>query len=130
MLKAGVYRLNDKQASEVSRDLAPQGARVINLPGDIRTKAAFIAAVREVAPLDPPLFGESNWDAFEDSLWEGLRGLPEDKIVIVWPNANLMSEKNSQEYEAAHEILSNLTNSLASLSITQGTPKELIVILS
>lgn len=91
MLRAGVHSLAAKEALEASRELAAAGARVIFLPANIRDKASLISGVRATAPLDPPLTSETNWDAFEDSLWEGLRRAAETTIVLVWPRATTMA---------------------------------------
>jgi hypothetical protein len=130
MLRAGVHRLSEADAVEVAREMAANGARVIFFPSNIHDKASLITGIRATAPLDPPLASETNWDALEDSLWEGLRGLPENTIVIVWPSAIQMSKNSPTEYGVAEGIFADLATSLTSSATTGGTPKELIFIIT
>src|ERR1700722_16146664 len=69
-----------------------EGIRAYVLPGTgVVGRASFFDAVRATLPLDPPLLGTRSWDALSDSLWEGLRTLDTDRVLIIWPNSTTMA---------------------------------------
>jgi hypothetical protein len=128
MLKEGLHRLTTVEAEQEIESAARQGARIIWLPSNISDKASFVEEIKTSAPLDPPVT-TPNWDALEDSLWEGIHSVTEESIVIVWPNAELMNARDPAEFAVATSILESLTRTLSSSTVTLGTPKRLCVIL-
>lgn len=69
-----------------------------------------------------------SWDALADSLWGGLHGLADQKIVVAWTDAFLMKLHSPQEFSVAIQILSELTESFSSPEVTAGATKELLVL--
>jgi hypothetical protein len=90
-------------------------------------REAFFDAVRAALPLDPPLHSSRSWDALSDSLWEGIRLLESDKVVIIWPDASAFRDTNQREYEIALSILSDIAESIGDSVTTDGRPKQVSV---
>lgn len=66
---------------ELVERLDGEGWRTYTLPGAPSDKETFVASVRSVLPLDPPVTS-ANWDALSDSLWEGFHQLRVDKVAV------------------------------------------------
>ena len=58
--------------------------------GNIEDADSFFQAIRDTLPLDPPLSGVVNWDAFCDSVWGGLYELGEPRVAIMWTRVERM----------------------------------------
>jgi hypothetical protein len=120
-------------ADTVSRDVgpvAPLGTRLFQLPTAITDKRSLFQAVRETLPLDPPLTeGRENWDALNDSLWSGLHGLDEAKIVIVWPDVGAMRSAAPEDFETALGIMQDIAGGLADPGATVGKMKAVYFLL-
>ncbi len=95
----------------------------------IRDRRSFFEAVRDTLPLDPPVVGSRSWDALSDSLWEGLRTYPSERIVILWPDADRMAESDPDDFEIAVNLLADITSTLGSPTLTSGDPKEIVVLI-
>jgi hypothetical protein len=65
-----------------------------------------------------------------DSLWEGLRILPDKKLAIIWPNSVEMSSTDSNAFETAKAVLSDTSQLLADPNATLGNLKQLAVLLA
>ncbi len=87
-------------------------------------RKAFFDAVRSAVPLDPPVITERSWDALEDSLWEGLFQLPEDRIVIAWLDASGYEVSFPEDHEVAMSVLASVVDLLADEHATSGHPKD------
>ncbi len=129
VLDAGLITVDMDAASNIVAERERQGWRIFRLPRFIASKRQFFEGVRETLPLDPPLHGNEVWDALDDSLWEGLCSLSEDKIVILWPNAAEMKAHAADDFAIARFILEDLPKSLGDPVVTAGTPKQVLVIL-
>ncbi|SDM67613.1 barstar family protein [Allokutzneria albata] len=53
----------------------------------------FFRAVDRVIRLVPPIVGGRSWDAFADSLWEGITLLEHERIVIIWPDSSAVGDE-------------------------------------
>jgi hypothetical protein len=104
------------------------GWRIFRLPRFIASKEQFFESVRATLPLDPTLHRNDVWDALSDSVWGGLDSLPEDKILILWPDASRMKTQAAADFAIATEILQDLPGSLGDPVITAGNPKSLLII--
>jgi len=82
-----------------------------------------------VLPQDPPLSGRRNWDAFEDSVWEGLESAPEEKFAILWHDSHLMLGALLPEFLRAVVVIDGLTASLATTKHGASRPKEVLLFL-
>ena len=102
--------------------------RVLALPANIVDKASFFTAVRATLPLVPAL-ATDHWDALDDSLFEGLLELPEDRIAIVWAGAREMRAKDHDAFSAAVQVLENVARSLLSGEYTMGPAKSVLVVV-
>lgn len=87
-------------------------------------RKAFFDAVRSAVPLDPPVITERSWDALEDSLWEGLFQLPEDRIVIAWLDASRYEASFPEDHDVAISVLASVVDLLADEHATSGRPKD------
>ena len=129
MLKYGLHTLSISDTEREVKNASLHGSKIIRLPNNISDKASFVDGLKGSAPLDPPVT-TPNWDALEDSLWEGLHSVTEESVVIVWPNADLMKATSPADFAIAIEIFESLTRTLNSDAITLNAPKRLCVFLT
>jgi len=126
---SGIYEISDAQAAaQIAQDLMLEGWKVFFLPSNMSNKEQFFAGVRQVLPLDPPVYGNRSWDAMSDSLWSGLDGLHERRIVIVWPDSNCMKKNDLDEFRIAYGVLEDICASLSDIEATVGEPKDVVVL--
>jgi hypothetical protein len=123
-------RLTHIAASDVStviENARAAGASVYVLRSHgVTDRAAFVEAVREVLPLDPPV-NVSHLDALADSLWQGLYELPVKQVAIVWPNSVEMEDASPLDYGICLELLADIVSQLNDTRLTAGRPKEISV---
>ena len=78
----------------------------------VRNAAEFFEAVKSSFPLDPPISGRVNWDAFSDSLWSGLETCQSDRVALVVLDATEFQKNDSRAFDllvecmvdAAHQV--------------------------
>ncbi|NKI96516.1 barstar family protein [Rhizobacter sp. SG703] len=128
--KAGLFSIDELEVEKVVAECERRGWRVFRLPTNLSSKDEFFEGVRRVLPLDPILQSNRSWDALADSLWAGLDGLDEEKIVIIWPDSSIMELRSPKDYEIAVDVLRALPDSLADKNVTAGPTKQLLIIRS
>jgi hypothetical protein len=128
-IKPGLSELKDLNVEALIPEATAAGFRVFALSGGIASREAFFDAVRETIPLDPPIVSSRSWDALSDSLFGGLVSVDQDRILIIWPNANTMAASSPIDYETAVHVLTDVVSSLADRESTQGNQKRVSVIL-
>ncbi len=112
------------------QDASRAGYSTFVLPPErIVDRRSFFEAVRDTLPLDPPLGGFRSWDALSDSLWEGLRMHPSERIVILWPDADRMAASAAADFESAVSVLTDVASTLADSSATLGTRKDVAILI-
>jgi hypothetical protein len=57
-----------------------------------------------------------------------LDSLPQQKIVVVWPNASQMEAQAPEDFAIATNVFAELPTSLADIEVTVGTTKQLLVL--
>ena len=124
----GLARLPELDFTAARVGLEATRHRVITLPAGIVDKATFFAAVRANVPLDPPLAADQ-WDLLDDSLFEGLLALPDDRIAILWSGAGEMRASDPHAFSVAIQVLENAALSLINGAYTLGPPKSVLVIV-
>jgi len=124
----GLARLATLDFAATKVGLEAARYRVITLPAGIVDKATFFAAVRATLPLVPAL-AEDKWDALDDSLFEGLLELPEDRVAILWTGAGPMRASEPGAFSAAIQVLENVARSLLHGEYTLGPPKSVLVVV-
>lgn len=125
----GVVRMPTGDVARAVNRLRGEHWRMYVLASVIQDQAAFFDAVRAVLPLDPPLVSNRSWEALEDSLWEGLRLLSEDRIAIIWPNVCLIEQNQPRACATAIRVLTDIADTIADDAFTLGRPKTLRVVL-
>jgi hypothetical protein len=130
MPERGVHERPALDVESAVADFTNGGARVYVLPHGIRDQRGFFEAVKAVLPLDPPVMGNTKWDALSDSLWSGLDGLDAQRIAIIWPGATEMASASPEDFEAAKEVLTDVTELLADHEATVGNVKQVVVVLA
>lgn len=117
-------------ADTIVEDDAPHAETVrYVLPSTIRDKAAFFEAVRATLPLDPPVHGDTSWDALSDSLWEGLHTRGARDVRILWPGAEAMAICARADYELAIRVVTDVIRSLGDASATSGSPTRVVFVV-
>jgi hypothetical protein len=124
----GFFSIDMSECERVVAERRQEGWLILFLPANVISKDDFFDGVRRSFPLDPPLDTNQVWDALSDSLWAGLHNLPDEKIVIVWPNASSMEKHSSKDFAIATEILRELPQSLSDIEMTAGVAKQLLVL--
>lgn len=125
----GVLTLSSQKAEGLLKELVSDGWTVFYLPNNILSKSDFFSGVIATLPLDPPLQSNRSWDALSDSLWEGLLGIDEKRIAIVWPNPSKMKAQEPSDCVIAESVLKELTSTLDDPCITSGPTKRLRILL-
>ncbi|MCC6699390.1 MAG: barstar family protein [Candidatus Hydrogenedentes bacterium] len=129
-LQRGLRHVEATDLDEVYRSAKRGGWVLFKLDGKrVADKAAFFDCVRSCLPMDPPLEGNSSWDALSDSLWGGLDALEVRKILIVWTDARIMMTKSRSEYGIAEDILKDLPESLGRLEDTYNNIKTVCIVI-
>lgn len=130
-LQPGVHAVEVTAFGAVRDEAARCGAAVYVLGASLAaTRDGFFAAVRAVIPMDPPLASAYSWDALSDSMFGGLYLLPEDEIVILWPESSAFSAAEPREYEIAVAVLADVAQTLSDHDLTVGNPKRLCVYIA
>jgi len=125
--KPGLYVVDSREVERITDEYRKKGWHIFCLPSGVTSKDQFCNAIKEVCPLDPPLY-DPNWDALADSLWAGFYGIEDKKMVLLWRDACEMKKVSPDEFNIATEILNDLCVSLADPAITASAPKVMIVL--
>jgi hypothetical protein len=125
--KPGLYMMDSGEAERIADECRQSGWRVFCLPTGIASKDGFFDAIRSACPLDPPLYSNRSWDALADSLWSGLDEVEDEKIIILWKNADCMKAAAPECFDIATNILGDLCASLADSSVAAFRTKRLLV---
>lgn len=129
-LTPGVYEVSPSEAELLTAEATAIGATVYKLQGDeVVDRDSFFDAVRTTLPLSPPIVSNYSWDALSDSMWSGLDELESSRILIVWSNSNRLKE-SPIDLDIAVDIFRDITESIASIELTDGNPKEVTVLLT
>lgn len=81
--------INKKSITELKKHLRENGYHIYEIDGtEIINAKTFFAEIVKVLPQNPPLSGRENYDAFTDSVWEGIVDLELDKVAILWTDVN------------------------------------------
>jgi Barstar (barnase inhibitor) len=126
----GLHRSSPQEVAVLLQEALPDGWRTFKLPSDIADAKSFFQAVRSTLPLDPPIESNGNWDALADSMWTGLDGLGDARILVVWPKSSVMHDRDPEGFKIACEVLQELCASLADPSATVGSTKDVLVVLA
>ena len=111
---SGVFPVAADGFSEILRSAHEQGIRVFTV--HTRGKAGrepFFDAVRAEFPLDPPVPNPGGWEALDDSLWEGIRTMPVDRLVLVWPDSDSYRRDSPEDHRLALDVLDSVSSLLA-----------------
>lgn len=98
--------------------------------GDEGGREVFFDAVTSRVPMNPPLLGKTNLDAFSDSLWNGLHSLESEKLIIIWSNGTKFRGISPEEFDIAFDTLLDVSNSLSDPVLTIGFRKDVCVYIS
>jgi hypothetical protein len=124
----GLFTVDDTELEQLVASYERAGWRIFRLPNAPASTDQFFEAVRQSLPLNPPLQSNRSWDALSDSLWEGLHGLNDRKIVIVWPDASRMKAAAPEAYSIATSVWIDVITMLADENATLGNTKEISVL--
>jgi hypothetical protein len=94
------------------------------------SREAVVRALGDGIPMDPPITSGRIWDAVEDSLWGGLFGLEEDKIVILLTGSASFAHDEPNEFATMLDVLRCVARELADASCTHDHPKMVCVYVS
>jgi hypothetical protein len=127
-LSSNLTIIDPEQADEIKQEAVRRNIPAYVISTDQRVgREAFFDAVRGTLPLDPPLMSSRSWDALSDSLWEGIRSLGANRVVVLWPDSSLFSEGAPREFDIATSVLADVARSLADPETTRGRPVEMSI---
>ncbi|WP_037366739.1 barstar family protein [Amycolatopsis orientalis] len=109
-IKPGLSVVAELDLGELTRHASREGFRVLVLSGVGPGKKSFFDQVETQLPTDPPLGKVNVWDALADSLWEGMRCLPEHKLLLVWLDSKEFADNSPDEFAVALSVLRDLTD--------------------
>ncbi|MGW7534033.1 barstar family protein [Amycolatopsis sp. NPDC054798] len=109
-IKPGLSVFAEIDLGELTDKANREGYRVLVLSDVGPDKKSFFDQVETQLPTDPPLGKFNVWDALEDSLWEGLRCLPEHKLLLVWPDSKEFAENSPEEFAIALSVFKGLAD--------------------
>lgn len=95
---------NPSEHDSIVRDLESAGWNTFEFDGgtDVRT---LFQEFKVKLPLDPPISGRVNWDAFADSLWSGLDDLHAPRVALLWRGAGNLAHADPRSFEIARDVL-------------------------
>jgi hypothetical protein len=128
MTEINLTIIDPEQTDEIKREAARRNipAYVIST-GQHVGREAFFDTVRSSLPLDPPLASSRSWDALSDSLWEGIRSLGVNRVVILWPDSSSFSKGAPRDFDIATSALADVAESLADSKATRGKLVEMSI---
>jgi len=121
-------QINRNALDTVQIDLKTRGFAVHAI-GKVTNSEDLFNQAKEAFPLDPPISGRVNWDAFADSLWGGLDACNQSKIALVIEDAVEFAADNPREYDLALECLVESANEVESEKRKEGKEAAEIVVV-
>jgi hypothetical protein len=127
-----VYRVNTKHLQLLQAVLLTKGFAVLSLDGrEIRTASSLFGAIWRQLPVgdarrsDADWCNPANWDwnAAADFLWQGLSELGPRKIAMLWTDADVLWQENSQTFGDAEEMFEAVGESLRK-PVPEGSAEE------
>ncbi len=129
-LQRGVGALPDPDIHELRRVLEADGVVVYVIPSaGITDQASFFKAAEAALPLDPPEIGAGGWDAFSDSLWNGIDELEAERVAILWPNGRAVAQAVAPELDLVFAVFDDVATALVENEGSSGGSKELSVLV-
>jgi hypothetical protein len=114
-----------EQARLDANALAEEGWRVAILPPGLHDGESFLAALRQLIPLDPPINSFKKQDALSDSISGGLYTMGPGPVAIVWPEPETMRRDSPNDFATAVDLLGWSTM----IGGTSGAPTQVLFIL-
>jgi hypothetical protein len=96
---------------------------------EIYDAKSFFIAAKLVLPMDPPLSGKVNWDAFSDSLWYGIDNLNQQKIAVLWKQADNMMNLEARNFQIAVECFEDVATSIVEESNEKNLKSDILIFL-
>lgn len=116
--------------SELKTLLDREHFTVLEIDGsEVRDARSFFIQATTALPLEPPLSGVVNWDAFSDSLWQGLDGLAKPRVALIWTGAQQMLEGGLPDLLTAVDVLCDVARSVRDPLTGVATPTEVLLFL-
>ncbi len=127
----GLHRVDGVAAENFLEQLDESEWKLFVLEGsEIVDRSTLCQAVRRVLPLDPPLYGDDNWDGLSDSIFGGLYELTVGRVAIVWRNSETMAQESCQDFEIALHCLAQVSEFLGDAQATAGKVKEVCIVVA
>ncbi|KPI31938.1 hypothetical protein OV450_7013 [Actinobacteria bacterium OV450] len=128
-LEAGIHQARAAEVEPLLSAWAGSGVRVFEVDtGDAVEQAEIILSLARVLPTEPLACGQS-WDAFEDSLWEGIFQLKEPRVAIALRGKHWTNQPHGA-VQIMLDILQYVVEALGDEKATAGRPTKLCVLLA
>lgn len=126
-----IYCIDSNEQNKLVNYINELDAACFVLDGShIHDTDSFYLEALSVLPLDPPLKGTSrNWDAFSDSLWEGLANLGRTDAVIIWTEADRTADSALGGLIEVCIVMNDIMRSLQDSATGIRCPVNLVLIL-
>lgn len=91
------------------------GFTIIEIDNEIAPSLPiFYKELISILPIGIPLSGSVHWDAFLDSVWEGITEQENKKIALIWNNAQVMLNEKLIDFLMVIDVLTQLSRTLTS----------------
>lgn len=99
----------------VTKQIKDMGYKIYYIDGKkANTIEKLFVWIKDTFPLDPPLSGKVNLDAFVDSLWGGLDNQDHEKVSIVWVYSNELKKQDEDMFYKLLECIKDVAKGITS----------------
>lgn len=99
----------------VTKQIKDMGYKIYYIDGKkANTIKKLFIWIKDTFPLDPPLSGKVNLDAFVDSLWVGLDSQDYEKVSIVWRYPNELIKQDEDMFYKLLECIKDVAKGIIS----------------
>ena len=106
-------RQSPEETRALSAEMLAAGEAVFTFQGCSNT-ASFFEAVRRELPLDPMLGPSPNWNAFTDSLSNGIDAIGHRNVMLIWKDSHVMRRRDPGGFRTAVRCLQDIVDALRS----------------
>lgn len=94
-------------------DIEKNGFSIIEIDNkNASNLSMFYEELISILPIGIPLSGAVHWDAFLDSVWEGITEQESKKIALIWNNAQVMLNERLADFLSLVDVFTQLSRML------------------
>ncbi len=110
----------------VTKQIKDMGYKIYYIDGKkANTIEKLFVWIKDTFPLDPPLSGKVNLDAFVDSLWGGFDNQDHEKVSIVWVYSNELKKQDEDMFYKLLKCIKDVAKGITSEEYSVGKAVKL-----